>query len=228
MFLWILLKQSRNRLIAAVLVATPLLSNLATAAQVDFTSAEMAANVLELMADVIEADSTYETAIEAVLGESLQYIIVKDQQTGVQAIDYLQAHNAGRSGFIPVAAVKPTYGNANNAPDPSKLLLNHITVKKGFEQIARMLLGDVIFTETIHDALELFNKNGKVQRIVTKNGDVISKQGILIGGSQDKLSGILSKKHEIKELERQDVVFQQVLLLNKLVEMAPHPSRLSW
>ncbi|MGD9191359.1 MAG: chromosome segregation protein SMC [Desulfobacterales bacterium] len=174
-------------------------------------SAEMAANILELMADVIEADSTYETAIEAVLGESLQYIIVKDQQTGVQAIDYLQAHNAGRSGFIPVAAVKPTYGNGNNAPDPSKLLLNHITVKKGFEPIARMLLGDVIFTETIHDALELFNKNGKVQRIVTKNGDVISQQGILIGGSQDKLSGILSKKHEIKELERQDVVLLQKL-----------------
>jgi len=174
-------------------------------------SEEMAANVLELMANVIEADSTYETAIEAVLGESLQYIIVKDQQTGVQAIDYLQAQRAGRSGFIPVAAVKPTYGNGNNAPDPSKLLLNHITVKPGFEQITQVLLGDVILTETIHDALELFNNNGTVQRIVTKNGDVVSHHGILIGGSQDKLSGILAKKHEIKELERQDGFLAQKL-----------------
>ena len=70
-------------------------------------SLDLAENVLELMADIIEADPAYETAIEAVLGESLQYIIVKDQQAGLQAIDYLQHHNAGRSGFIPVSAIKP-------------------------------------------------------------------------------------------------------------------------
>ncbi len=44
-----------------------------------------------------------------------------------------------------------------------------------------------------------------LQRIVTKNGEVVSHQGILIGGSKDKLSGILAKKHEIKELEGQEM-----------------------
>ncbi len=170
-------------------------------------SAELAANVLELMADTIEAEPEYETAIEAALGESLQYIIVKDQQAGKQAIDYLQTHDAGRSGFIPLATVKPGSGDGKNEPDPSSLLLNHITVKPGFEHIAGVLLGDVVLTETIDDALALFNKNGTVQRIVTKNGDLISYQGILIGGSKDKLSGILAKKHEIRELERLDKVF---------------------
>jgi len=86
-----------------------------------------------------------------------------------------------------------------------------MTVKAGFEKIAQALLGDVILTETIQEALELFNKNGKVQRIVTKNGDVISHQGILVGGSKDKLSGILAKKHEIRELKRQDAELTQKL-----------------
>jgi chromosome segregation protein len=55
----------------------------------------------------------------------------------------------------------------------------------------------------------LFNRNGTLQRIVTKNGEIVSHQGILIGGSKDKLSGILAKKHEIKELKRQETLFTQ-------------------
>ena len=172
---------------------------------------ELVGNVLALMADIIEADPAYEIAIEAILGESLQYIIVKDQQAGIKAIDYLQQHHAGRSGFIPVAAVKPI-ATGSASPEPSAgLLLNHISVKSGFEEIARVILGDVILTDTIEQAIELFNKNGVAQRIVTKNGDVISHQGILVGGSKDKLSGILAKKNEIKELKRQDGILAQKL-----------------
>ena len=94
-------------------------------------SRETAANVLDLMADIIESDPAYETAIEAVLGESLQYIIVNDQATGMQAIDYLQTHAAGRSGFIPLSAVRPISDDGSKTPNPSRLLLNHITVKAG-------------------------------------------------------------------------------------------------
>ena len=172
-------------------------------------SHELTAGVLKLAADIIDADPAYETAIEAVLGESLQYIVVKDQETSLQAIDYLQTRNAGRSGFIPVSSAKPIRGNENQAPDPARLLLNHISVKPGYENIAQVLLGDVILIDTIADALELFNKNGTLQRIVTRNGEVVSHQGILIGGSKDKLSGILAKKHEIKELKRRDAVLAQ-------------------
>ena len=174
-------------------------------------SKELAENVLVLMADIIETDPAYETAIEAALGESLQYIIVKDQQAGLQAIDYLQHHSAGRSGFIPLSSVKPMTGKEKNPPPSDGLLLNHITVKAGFEKIAQAILGDVALTQTIDQALDLFNKNGTCQRIVTKNGDVISHQGILVGGSQDKLSGILAKKNEIKALKHQDAVFAQKL-----------------
>jgi chromosome segregation protein len=171
-------------------------------------SRALAGNVLELMADIIEADPAYETAID--LGESLQYIIVKDQETSIQAIDYLQLHSAGRSGFIPIASVKPITSDGSNPPPSAGLLLNHINVKDGYEKIAQVILGDVILTETIDEAIELFNKNGAFQ-IVTKNGDVISHQGILVGGSKDKLSGILAKKNEIKELKRQDGIFAKKL-----------------
>ncbi len=156
--------------------------------------------VIRLMADVIEAEPTFETAVEAALGEALQYIIVENQEAGVTAIDYLQTSSAGRSGFVPLDAAKLPAVVSPALPDPSRLLLRHISVKPGFETIAQALLGHVVIAEDIRQALQWFNANGSFQQIVTKNGDLISHHGILVGGSRDRLNGILAKKQELKAL----------------------------
>ena len=157
--------------------------------------------VIGLLADVLEPAAGYETAVEAVLGEALQYILVQDQNAGVAAIDYLQTSGAGRSGFIPVQFVKPLPGcQPGMIPDEYRLL-NHITVPSGYRSIVEALLGHVAVVQNMADALALFNRNGRIQTIVTRSGDVVSHQGLLIGGSQEQLSGILAKKQELKALE---------------------------
>jgi len=171
-------------------------------AQLPEISQELSDNILGLMADIVEAEPSYEIAVEAALGEALQYIIVKDQQTGSKAIDYLQTQHAGRSGFIPIASIKQVAENQLKPAQNSSLLLQHITVKSGFEKIADALLGHVVFTTSLTEALELFNRNGALQTIVTQNGDLITPQGVMLGGSKDKLNGILAKKLEIRELQR--------------------------
>ncbi len=159
--------------------------------------------VIGLMADIVEPAPSFETAVEAALGESLQYVLVQDQSAGSEAIHFLQSNGNGRSGFIPLAALKNLTDDPHKKPDPSRLLSNHISVKPGFEHIADALLGHVVLADSIEDALALYNKNGVMQTIVTKNGDLVSPQGIMIGGSRDKLAGILQKKQEIKGLKRQ-------------------------
>ena len=67
------------------------------------------------MADILEPEPSYETAVEAVLGESLQYVLVQNQQAGVDAIAYLQASGAGRSGFVPDGDLKPAGPGAMEA-----------------------------------------------------------------------------------------------------------------
>ena len=174
-------------------------------------SQEVSAKIIGLMADIIEAKPTFETAVEAVLGDALQYIIVKDQNTGLKAIDYLQSSSAGRSGFIPLSSVKQKQGKLPNQSASKQLLLNQITVKSGYESIVETLLGHVVFTDNLSDAIELFNRNGASTTIVTKNGDVISPQGVMVGGSKDKLNGILIKKQELKDLGRQSTDLDQKL-----------------
>jgi chromosome segregation protein len=160
-------------------------------------------NILGLMADIIEAKPSFETAVEAALGESLQYIVVKDQETGRKAIDYLQSQKAGRSGFIPISSIKQFDEDPPQIPDPSRQLLHHVKVKPGFEKMAQTFLGHVVFARDLKEAIKLFNRNGVLQTIVTQNGDLISPQGIMIGGSKDRLNGILAKKQELKDLHHQ-------------------------
>ncbi len=155
--------------------------------------------IVGLMADILEPDASYETAVEAVLGESLQYVLVQDQQIGSSAIEYLQRNGSGRSGFVPTTSIKPIQG-MGKPPDATKLLLNHVTVKPEFAAIAQALLGHVIVADDLADALEIYNRNGKLQTVVTKDGQVVSHQGVMIGGSQETLSGILTKKKELKQL----------------------------
>ncbi len=183
-------------------------------------SQEVSAKIIGLMADIIEAKPTFETAVEAVLGDALQYIIVKDQDAGLKAIDYLQSSRAGRSGFIPVPAVKRVDADRAGKTVSGQLLLEQITVKSGYEPIVDALLGHVVFTEDMAEAIAMYNRNGESKTIVTKNGDLISPQGILIGGSKDKLNGILSKKQEIKDLSRRGAELDEKLEKARLAQNA--------
>ena len=55
-----------------------------------------------VVADHINVPREYEAAVEAVLGDKLQYVVVKSQEDGVHAIDYLKSDQLGRGSFVPV------------------------------------------------------------------------------------------------------------------------------
>jgi chromosome segregation protein len=174
-------------------------------------TAEGNKEIVGLLADILDPSPEYQAAVEAVLGEALQYVLVNAPQTGVRAIEYLQSHGAGRSGFIPVAALMQIEEDRRPAQEDSDRLLKHVAVKTGYERIAEAFLGHVVVSEDMQAGLALFNGSRRHTTIVTKQGDVISRQGIMIGGSMDKLPGILAKKQELKALEQQIRLCEQTL-----------------
>jgi chromosome segregation protein len=167
--------------------------------------------VLGIVADVVEPAPSYEMAVEAVFGEALQYILVTDHEAGRGAIDYLQQSGAGRGGFVPVSAVKAVVDGGTKGPDAEKRLLNHVAVKPGYETVAEAMLGHVAVAADLSEAMALYHRNGAVQTVVTKGGDIVSHQGIMIGGSSENIAGILQKKKELKELQRQIADMDQAL-----------------
>lgn len=61
------------------------------------------------ISDVITPSAGFETAVEAVLGDKLQCVIVESHSAGMKAIDYLRMHG-GRGSFVPVNGSRsPSY-----------------------------------------------------------------------------------------------------------------------
>lgn len=159
-----------------------------------------ARNILGLAADIFEPEPSFETAVEAALGDALQYVLVENQNAGETLIAHLKKTGAGRSGMIPLNSLKAVpSGRPLSAGHPHRLL-NHVKVHEAYAAAAEVLLGNIRVTETLTDAVTLWNQNGSAGAVVTKEGDLITSEGILVGGSKEQLTGILAKKNELKSL----------------------------
>ncbi len=162
-----------------------------------------------VVADHISVPREYETAVEAVLGEKLHYVVVKNQEDGVWAIDYLKNHQLGRGSFVP-QEVRNLNAEAPGAeyPKEAEPLLQKIKVKEDFKQIADCLLGDALLVESIETGISLWKRNGFRGSFVTREGDLISPHGVLSGGSGSAVEkSLLSTKREIAELETEVAAF---------------------
>ncbi len=155
-----------------------------------------------LVAEVIEAPEPYEKALTAVLGDRLQYVIVKGQEEGVEAIEYLKREVSGRGSFIPLQLSRKQHrplplGEA----EVISPLLEVISVKEGYSEVAEYLLSDVVVVRDLRAGLSLWNRNGFYSTLVTPDGEVIDPMGTVTGGSDNALEGnFLSQRRHTKEL----------------------------
>jgi chromosome segregation protein len=159
--------------------------------------------VYGLVAEVIEAPQAYEKALTAVLGDRLQYIIVSSHDEGIEAIDYLKRESSGRGSFIPRELYryerKPL---PIGQPEVLAPILDVVSVKDEFKQIAEYLLANVIMVRDLKSGLTLWNRNGFSCTLVTPEGEVIDPMGVVTGGSLDGLEGsLLAQRRQMKELE---------------------------
>nr|MCU0530886.1 chromosome segregation protein SMC [Syntrophales bacterium] len=158
-----------------------------------------------LVADHIEVPREYEVAVEAALGERLQYVVVKSQEEGIRAIDYLKTRTAGRSSFVPLRVRASALDvESNETLRGTTRLLDVVRVKEEFRNIAEYLLGDTLLVSDLQSGIALWERNGFRGTLVTPDGDMISPHGVLTGGSRasTEQSSLLSRKREIAELEK--------------------------
>ena len=159
---------------------------------------------LGLVADILDVPREYETAVESVLGDKLQYMVVRSQRDGMLAIDYLKSSSSGRGSFVPLEVRHQNFGSAWEYLKDAVRLLDVVSVQQGFEKIADYLLGDVLLIPNLSSGISLWERNGFRGTFVTSEGDIINPQGVLTGGSKtngDK--SLLKTKREIAELEQE-------------------------
>src|SRR6267378_4260326 len=152
--------------------------------------------VYGLVADVLRTDARHERAVEAVLGERLQLILVESHAAGLRAVDYLKQASQGRASFIPLtemAELPPPEGTVR-AVDVVHSAPEH-------DRLKRYLLADVFLCDTLATALSLWSRDPGERTFVTADGEVVDREGIVSGGSLEGVAdGLLHKRREVQEL----------------------------
>jgi chromosome segregation protein len=108
-------------------------------------------------------------------------------------------------------------------------LLDLISVKEGYWDVAEYLLSDVVVVPDLKSGLALWNRNGSYSTLVTPDGEVIDPMGVVTGGSEKSLEGsFLSQRRRMKELRaligeldaRMEVEEREILKIKNNLEEA--------
>jgi chromosome segregation protein len=162
--------------------------------------------VFGLVADVVSAPPEYETAVEAVLGERLQYVIVESHAQGVEAIDFLKTAAEGRASLIPLSRLRGGEEGAalalRDRPGFVAGCLDVVRYDAAYEKVARFLLGDAVIVRDLPSALEAWQAAEKKCTLVTLDGEVLDPYGVVTGGPlEGEGHGALQRRREVQELE---------------------------
>ncbi len=157
-----------------------------------------------VIGDLIETDPPYERAVEAILGERIQSVVVRDQTEGLSAIEFLKKNREGRGAFMPVAlrtrCDAPAYLGEDGVIAP---LTEVVRAPAECGEAVRGLFGGTLLVRDLDCAVRLWNRNGVWNSYVTLEGDVVTADGTLMGGAQEQAeSRVLGIKREIRELEK--------------------------
>lgn len=164
--------------------------------------------VVGTVAELIKIPADYVQAIDTVLGSSGQFVVVEDEKSGREAINYLKKTKSGRATFLPLTTIKPRY-----IPDNIKHQISEVSGYLGIaselvendsnvQQIIENLLGQTIIADTLESANEIARLIKFRNRVVSLEGDVINAGGSMTGGGgrQNNTSPIFSQKVELDQL----------------------------
>lgn len=158
------------------------------------------AGVLGTVADLLEVPPGLERAIEAVLGERLQWVVVERFDDARSAVSYLREQGAAAATFLPLEHIPPP----GEIPSDNGLRWAARAVT-GADRLVHHLLGSVAIVDHFDHAEALWRRNGVVATYVTPAGDVLAPSGRVSGGAAAPASdgghSLLGRKRQLRELE---------------------------
>ena len=159
-----------------------------------------------VLAQLMTVPQTYETAIDMALGAAQQNIVTDTEETAKELINYLRQNRLGRATFLPMSAIrgKTLYGNERNALKLSGCLgvaSELVQCAPEYRGIVENLLGRTVIADNLDHGIPIMRAGNHAFRLVTLEGDVMHSGGSMTGGSaQSKVSNLLSRERELKEL----------------------------
>ena len=176
--------------------------------------------IYNVIGKVIEVSEEYGLAISTSLGMASTNIIVENELSAKEAINYLKNNNLGRATFFPINLIKPKYVDVET--------LNTLKLENGFINVASELvkfdskfdsiiknqLGNVLVVDNIDNANRIAKIINYRYRIVTIDGELLHVGGSITGGKTASRRNIINDKYELERLLKDNDK-----LLNRIKEL---------
>ena len=175
--------------------------------------------IIGVVADIIQADAKYETAIETALGGNIQNIVTEDEETAKRMINYLKKTKAGRATFLPLTSINhpQEFKNPEALDEEGVIGMADELVKidKKYRNVAKAMLGRIVVVDNVDHAVKIARKFDYGVRMVTLEGELLVPGGAISGGAFKNNSNLLGRRREMEELEKK--VKQYVIDIDKLL-----------
>lgn len=155
--------------------------------------------VAGLVADFMRIDPGYERALEAALGDKLQWIVVTSRKGAMDGVSFLREKSKGKAGFVPL---EEALGRADEQSCSGLPPLRDIVAMEGSHAKAvGAILQGVFLAPDLRTAVEAWEKDGGKYSYVTPEGDLVEASGAIVGGRLSSPSfSILARRREMEAL----------------------------
>ena len=160
-------------------------------------------NIHGTVGSLLKTGDKYTAAIETALGGAIQNIIVDTEEDGKSAINYLKRRDAGRATFLPISTIKGNTLKEAGVEDErgfEGIALDLVAFDPAYAGVYASLLGRVVISDDLNNAVSMARKHGYRFRIVTLDGQVVNAGGSMTGGSLASSVGVLSRANELEQL----------------------------
>ncbi len=149
------------------------------------------------IADHIQVERTYERAVDALLGDLLQHVIVDSSASVTAALSLLGDKDAGRCGFL-VLDGAGGHTPSVDAPAGTRALHSVVSVTGPYSTAISHVLGDALIADSFDTARHVASTVNVP--VATPEGAVFHGSWLVEGGARQDARGILELRSEIAEL----------------------------
>lgn len=174
-----------------------------------------------IVGKIIDTEVKYKDALSVALGYSTNVVVVDDEISAKNAINYLKENKLGRCTFYPLNVIKPKYVDNNTLNICSSYkgfidtLDNLISYDKKYSNIIKNLVGNILVVDNINTMNELGKHIKYSYRIVTLDGEILHTGGSVTGGSIKNNNSLILEKFELESTKRE---LDSVLIDTKNIE----------
>ncbi|HIS12310.1 MAG TPA: AAA family ATPase [Candidatus Onthocola stercoravium] len=155
---------------------------------------------------LIEIPDKLVVAVDVALGNAANYIVVDDDISAINAIDFLKERKLGRATFFPINIIKSRYvssdviDNIKNIHGFLGVLSDMVSFDEKYRNIIENQLGQVLVVENANTLNVLGKLINYKYRIVSLDGEIQHAGGSITGGTSKK-NTMLNEKNELNKLK---------------------------